>query len=411
MDTQVAQPPRQEKQPSLWRNRDYMILWSGQTVSSLGSSVSNLALPLLILALTNSPAQAGFAGFLATLPYVIFSLPAGALVDRWDRRRVMILCDLGRFVVYGSIPLAYGLGHLSLLLIYVAVTVHGVLFTFFNLAEVAALPRVVPKQQLPTATSQNQASDIASFLVGPPLGGFLFQVVGKTVPFLADSLSYLGSVISLLFIRTRFQQGRTAARRSLRVEIGEGMRWLWNEPLIRFIAFLTGGTNFVFSGTFLLVILIAKHQGASPTVIGAMYTIGAAGGIVGSVIAPYFQRRFSFAQVIIATVWFQALLFPLLAVAPNPVVIGLIGAGLFMAGPIYNAVQLSYRLSIIPDELQGRVNSVFRLLAFGFQPLGAGLVGLFAQWFGLTRSVLIFAACLVLLAVATALNPHVRHAR
>ena len=142
----------------LWRSPDYLLLWSGQTISSIGSGISQLAFPLLVLAITNSPAQAGFAGALRALPYFIFTLPGGALIDRWDRKRVMILCDAGRAVSVASIPAALMLGHLTILQLYLVSLIEGSLFVFFDLAETASLPRVVSKEQLPAAIVQNQVT-------------------------------------------------------------------------------------------------------------------------------------------------------------------------------------------------------------------------------------------------------------
>src|SRR5712692_7881783 len=197
--------PRQPR--SLWLNRDFMLLWSGQVVSNVGTQVSTLAFPLLILALTGSPAQAGFAGALRALPYLIFSLPAGALIDRWDRKLTMILCDTGRALSMASIPFALAIGHLTIIQLYLVSTIEGTLFVFFNIAEVACLPNVVAKEQLPAATAQNTVTMSTSFLLGPSLGGFLFTV-GRAFPFLANAVSYTVSVISLLFIKTKFQRER-----------------------------------------------------------------------------------------------------------------------------------------------------------------------------------------------------------
>lgn len=280
-DMQAQQDHESARSPSLRHNRDFIILWTGQLISQLGSSISSITVPLLVLALTGSAAQAGLAGFLAAVPYVIFSLPAGALIDRWNRKRVMMICDAGRAVALGSIPLAAAFGHLSIIQLYIAVTIEGSLFTFFNIAEVAAVPRVVSKEQLPTATSRNQVGQIAAFLVGPPVGGFVFQVLGKTIPYLFDAISYAYSIVSLLFIRTEFQETRTARQRSLRSEIVEGLSWLWRQPLIRFMAFLTGGLNFTTSGLLLLTIVLAKHQHASPTVIGLMFALARGVGATG----------------------------------------------------------------------------------------------------------------------------------
>jgi MFS family permease len=151
-----------------------MLLWSGQVVSSMGTQVSQLAFPLLILFLTHSPALAGLLGALRALPYLIFSLPAGALIDRWDRKRVMMLCDSGRGICMASIPAAYIIGRLTIVQLFLVSLVEGTLFVFFNIAEVACLPRVVTKEQLPAANAQNLATDGITALAGPPLGGALY---------------------------------------------------------------------------------------------------------------------------------------------------------------------------------------------------------------------------------------------
>ncbi len=406
-----AQPPAPpRRRASLWRNRDYLLLWSGQGVSSAGTQVSGIAFPLLILAITGSPAQAGLAFALRSLPYVIFSLPVGALIDRWDRKRVMILCDLGRAVALASIPIALALGLLTIAQLYIVAFVEGSLFVFFNLAEVACLPRVVATEQLPAASAQNQATEATAAVVGPSLSGVLYSV-SQALPFAADAVSYLASVVSLLFIRTQFQGERARPTRSLWAEIREGLAWLWHHPLIRYIAFLTGGWNFTGAGLPVLVIVLAQAQGADSVAVGVMFAIGAVGGIVGALIAPALQRRLSFGGAIRGTVWISALLFPLYAVAPNPVLLGVVTALSFSVGPIYNVVQFSYRLSLIPDALQGRVNSVFRLLAFGFQPLGAALTGVLIQTIHAVPTVLALSAVMLALAILTQLNPHVRRAQ
>ncbi len=189
----------------LWRNRDYLLLWSGQAISSVGGSASQLAFPLLILIVTHSPAQAGFAGALRSLAYLLLGLPAGALIDRWDRKRTMILCDVGRALALGSIPLALALHQLTMLQIYLVSLIEGVLYVFFGLAESAALPRVVAKEQLPAATAQNEVVSGAVTLIGPWLGGALFGL-SRALPFLADALSYAASVLSLFWIRLPFQE-------------------------------------------------------------------------------------------------------------------------------------------------------------------------------------------------------------
>ena len=406
----VKQDPVQPPTLSLWRNRDYMLLWSGQLVSSVGTQVSQLAFPLLILALTHSPAQAGLAAALRALPYLIFSLPAGALIDRWDRKRVMILCDTVRALALGSIPLTFAFGNLTILQLYIVSTLEGTFFVFFNIAEAACLPRVVPKAQLPVATAQNQATDGITALAGPSLGGVLYAL-GSVLPFLTDAISYITSVISLFFIKTHFQEKRTVAPRNLWIEIWEGLRWLWHQPLIRFIAVLTGGSNLIFSGYTLIVIVLAQSMHATPFLIGIIMAISGLGAILGAIVAPYFQRRFTFGQVIIASCWFMVLSMALYLVAPNLIVLGIVAFFSFISGPIYNVVQFSYRSALIPDELQGRVNSVFRLIAFGGQPIGVALIGWLLQSAGVTETIIYCSIFLALLSISATLNRHVRHAQ
>lgn len=401
-------PPK--KRGSLWRNRDYMLLWSGQVISSIGTQVSQLAFPLLILALTRSPAQAGFAGALRALPYIIFSLPAGALIDRWDRKRVMIICDIGRALSMASIPFALAIGQLTVLQLFIVSTIEGTLFVFFNIAEAACLPRVVSREQLPAATAQNMATDGINNLIGPPLGGILFSL-GSVLPFLADAISYTVSVISLFFIKTNFQEKRVVAPRKLRHEIGEGLHWLWHHPLIRFMALLTGGNNLISSGYILIVIVLAQSMHASAFIIGLIFAFGGIGGILGALAATAIQRRLSFGQAIIGTSWIFALSMPFYIIAPNPLVLGILTAAAFIAGPVYNVVQFSYRSAIIPDELQGRVNSVFRLIAFGGQPLGLALTGLLIQYIGIVPTIIIDSIVMILLALAATVNKHVREAK
>ena len=393
----------------LRRNRDYLLLWSGQVVSTLGSTASTIIYPLLILALTDSPKAAGIAGALRAIPYLVFSLPVGALIDRWDRKRVMILCDLGRCAAVLAIPLAIAFDALSLALIYAVTLVEGTLYVFFNIAEVAALPRVVPAAQLPQAAAQNEAGFGAANIVGPSFGTFLFQF-GRAMPFLADAASYAVSVVTLVGIRARFERERAAPRRDLRHEVMEGLRWLWDNRLIRYMALLTGGLNLVLAGVPLLVIVLAKRLGAGDAQIGVIFSLAGIGGIVGSLLGARIQRRFRFGQVIVATLVIECLLFPLYAVVPSYFLLAAVAGGSSLLGPIYNVVQFSYRLSIIPDDLQGRVNSVFRLLAFGFIPLGAALSGVLIEQLGVLQAVVVFEAVFVLLAAATAANRHVRDA-
>ena len=205
----------------LWGNRDFLLLWSGQTASVLGSRASALAFPLLVLELTHSPARAGLVGFVAGLPVLLCQLPAGALVDRWNRKTVMIGCDLGRLLVIASIPVVGLLFGISYGQLVITAFLHAALSMVFALAELAALPHVVDPATLPAAVAHNQARMQAATVAGPPLGGALFGI-SRVLPFAVDAVSYLVSLVTLVFIRTPLHDPPQAPGKRLHQQVAEG---------------------------------------------------------------------------------------------------------------------------------------------------------------------------------------------
>lgn len=396
-------------QPSLWRNRDFLLLWSGQIVSSMGSQVSMLAFPLLVLSVTRSPAETGLLGSLRSLPFIVLTLPVGALVDRWNRRQLMIVADTGRALALGSIPLALALGHLTLGQLAAVSLIEGTLFTLFNVAETAAFPQVVPKVQLPQAVGLNQTTESLCVLVGPGLSGVLYSC-SRALPSLGDALSYAASVMSLLFVKTELQQERATDPGSMWIEIREGLTWLWNHSLVRFLALLVGGLNLFSFGYPLLLIVRAQSMHADSFTVGLLFASGGIGAMLGALLAAPLQKRFTFGQVMIGATWVWVLTWPPFAWAPNIPLLGVANALGWSVVPIFMAGQFSFRLTLIPDALQGRVNSVFKLIAFGVEPIALALAGVLLQLFGgVTAVLLIFAPQLILAVIAT-LNPHLRSA-
>jgi MFS family permease len=375
----------------------------------VGTQVSQLAFPLLVLALTRSALQAGIVAAIRGIPYVLLILPIGALADRWDRKRIMLLSDAGRAIALGSIPLALALGHLTLVHLAIVSLIEGTLYTFFNVAEASALPHVVPREQLGMAVGQSQATESISTLVGPSLAGFLFGVA-RGVPFLVDAVSYGASVISLLFVRSRFTGERNPAPLELRREIGEGLRWLWGHEVVRLLALLTGILNLFSFGYPLIVIVRAQQMHASPAVIGLIFATGGIGGFLGSLLVGPLLRRFRVGPVIVAATWLWALTWLPYALAPNPVALAAANAFGWVIVPIFMATQYSYRLAVIPDALQGRVNSVFKLAAFGGQPISLALTGFLLQVVGPVETVILITIPQVILAVFALGNRRLRSA-
>lgn len=408
-DGLVAERQQTSPPPSLWRNRNYLLLWGGQIVSTTGSQVSQLAFPLLILAFTHSPAQAGIAGALRSIPYLILALPAGALVDRWNRKLVMILCDVGRFLCMVSVPVALLLGQLTVIQLYLVSLIEGTLFVLFDLAEVACLPQVITKEQLSTATAQNIATYNIASLLGSPLGGVLYSI-GRLFPFLADGISYLCSVISLLFIRVSFQSERTQEKRPLLMEIKDGLQWLWEHRLFRFLALLLCCINLAMDGITLIIIVLGQHLHASAVDLGFIFSVAGVAGILGSMVAPFLRRRLSFFMVSMVALWPQALLFLPLLFASNLFALGAITSALFFFLPIFDIAQRSQRIALIPDEMQGRVNSVYRLIVFSGRPLGMALTGWLLQLSGTTTTIWCTIVGAMFITLLATFNPDMRQA-
>jgi MFS family permease len=375
--------------PPLWRNRDFLLLWSGQSVSTLGTGISRFALPLLVLALTHSPALAGLMTAVRQVPYLLFSLPAGALVDRWDRKAVMVCCDAARWLALGSLPLAFALGHLTLAQVYVVAFVEGTAYVFFSLAQLSALPQVVPPAQLSRAYSLDNANEYVGDLLGPALGAFIiglapFVEAGTMLAYLTDSISYLASVLSLRFMRVSFQLEREAvSQRSLRAEIAEGLRFLWKQRRLRLMVLLTTAINFLQSSIMLSVIVLGRTRlHLDVQTLGLTLSAGGVGGVLGAVLAPWLRARLRFGQIIISSVLLWAAAVLSLFVAPSALLLVPGYALVSLLWPVYGVTLVSYRLEVTPDALRGRVNSAFRFLSYGAEPLGAAVGGVLLTAFG-----------------------------
>jgi MFS family permease len=395
----------------LWRNRDFLILRTGEAISVLGSRVSLIAFPLVVLAFTHSAAWAGFIGFLNTLPQLLFNLPAGVYIDRWDRKRVMILCDTGRCIAIGSVALVLALGHLSIAHLAIVAFVEGSLAVLFVLAEGAAVPRIVPKEQLSLAYAQNEAVSRGAMLLGQPLGGFLYGLAAA-LPFLADAVSYGVSLVSLLFIRTPFQKERSVSDpRSFRAELVAGLRWVWHQPFLRVSTFLVAGTNFLFAANYLVVIVLAQHQHASARSIGLIFGLSGLGGLIGALLSGWLTQRLSLAQIVIGVNWFWAILWPLFALAPTWWALGSLYGLMVVVGPVWNVALGAYIRTLIPDEFQARVGGVLMLIAWGTIPLGSIVAGPMLQTIGANATVLVLAGIMLAIAIVGTISADVRAAR
>ncbi len=400
----MEEPLTAVRPASLWRNRDYLLLWLGQAgVSSLGTGISQLAFPLLILAMTHSPAAAGFAGALQQAPPLIFSLPAGALTDRWDRRRVMLVCTVGLLLCIGSVPLALAIGRLTLAQLYIVAFGIGSFATFSRLAELGALAHLVPKEQMPTAVAQDEAAYSTVSLLAPSLSGWLFSV-RQLLPFLADAISYLVLLGALLLIRRPLQGERSAEPPRLLREVRVGIGWLWSHHLLRLLAFLAGYLEMLLSGSVLIVLVIAQQHGISTALVGVILAVGGFGNLAGTVAGARLQRRVRFGRGLRVVLLGFVLVWPLYGLATTPLVLGAVVVVWSIVDSTAVVQIVSYRLTAVPEHLQGRVGSAYRLIVFAVVALGQLAIGLCLQQFGVPATVGLLWGGLLLFALPVLLS-------
>jgi transmembrane secretion effector len=374
----------------LRRNRDFQLLWSGQAISVLGSQTSKIAYPILVLAMTGSPAKAGFAGFAAMLGYLLFPLPAGSIADRCNRKRLMIGCDAIRLLAVGSIAVAGWAAHITYGQVLIAGFIEGSASVFFSVTQRAALPMIVHPSQRSLAASQNEARNFGAQLAGPALGGSLFDLA-RSAPFAADAFTYVASLVTLPFIKTPMQApavigpagagpagaGPAGAgpRPSILTSLREGLAFTWRQPFLRYGAMFAGAVNLLLQVLMLGIIVLARHDGASGAQTGLIVGCFGAGGLAGAFAAPRLQRTIPAGLTITGCMWVWAAVVGLMVLVSRPLwLCPLMIAGGF-AGPAWNVASQTYRMRITPNEMLGRTSSVALQIGWGSIPLGSLLAG------------------------------------
>lgn len=389
---------------SLWKQRNFMLLLGGQFVSYIGTEVSSITLPLIVLALTGSPAQAGIIAAIRGFMYLIWAIPAGAIIDRWDRKMVMIIGNIGSGLAMASIAISLYFNNITITQMYIVSVIEGTFFVFANLARYTSFSRVVPKGQIPHATAQWNLADNTALLIGPPLGGFLYQTIGASLAFFTDSISYFINAVSIFFITTPLHVESLSERKAMHHEIREGLRWLRNNPIIRFINFLAAGRTILESGMYLLIIVLAKEHHASSLLIGIILASGATGGILGSLFAAKIHSHYKFKQLLLRTTLFDFIVFSFFFLATNNLILLIVTFMFYALSPFADVAIGSYFATKIPDEIKGRIFSFTRLSELGANSFGFFITGILLQYFGSAFTIAAFAILLLLLFGATVLN-------
>ncbi|CAN5848794.1 hypothetical protein BH10CHL1_BH10CHL1_09280 [soil metagenome] len=291
---------------NLWHNRPFVLFWLGRTVSLAGSAITGVVLPILIYQLTGSALQTSLLTTFNVLPYLIFGLFAGVVADRVNRKRLMVLCDLLNVLLLSSIPIA-GLFHLlSIGQIYAVALLSATAFVWFDAANFGALPALVGREQVLQANSLLWSAGTVVEIVGPSVGGLLAATLGPATAISLDSFSYLLSAIVLLLIARSFNSARVSTNEAGTLmqrtfgEISEGLKFLWNQRLVRTLTLLGFGTSFTNGAVVSLLVVYAVrglHVPQNDFRIGFLYTAGATGALLASLLLPWLVKRVSVAKI------------------------------------------------------------------------------------------------------------------
>jgi predicted MFS family arabinose efflux permease len=367
-----------------------------------------LAYSLLTLALTGSPAKAGLVGFARLAPFGLLSLLAGVIADRSDRRRIMVTADAVRGIALALLGAALLAGDTPFAAIVAVACVEGAGDAFFRPAAAGATRSVVPPRQLPAASSTTQARLATVRIVGPPLGGALFGI-GRAVPFVTDALSYVCSLVTVLLMRTPFQETRDLEPERLRAQLRDGFRFLWGQHFLRAIGLLMLVINIVAAGTMLAVVVVGREQGLSGGAIGAIIAAIGVASLVGSLLSPLLRRRLDPRQILLLESWTWVGT-GLFAIEPSIYVLAAAVIPCGLAIPNSDAMIGAYALALSPDRLVGRVDSVLVTLAVAAAPLGTIGTGVLLETAGARTTVAALAGLALLLAVGGTLSPAMRTA-
>ncbi|QBD75374.1 MFS transporter [Ktedonosporobacter rubrisoli] len=392
----------------LWRNGSFNIFWAGQTLSVVGDAFITIALPLLVLEATGSVAQMGIVTGIFGIGQVITGFFAGPLVDRLDRRKLMIFCDTLRMLLYLAIPLWWHFVGPQLWLIYVITALGACLGMIFQVAYITAVANLVDRDQLTEANGRLQATQAIAFVTGPIIAGLISGRFGPTTAISIDALSFGISALSLYFIHLRPAElaalpasepgGRS---QNFKQEFLAGISFLWRQPTLRAIAILLALLTILTSGTIDLFMFHLKHDlGQSDDIVGYVFGAASVGAIFSGLLASSIRRRFGFGVSWLGGFLVMSIALTLFSVSNNLWLIALFATCYSLGGSMASVVSVSLRQEITPDHLLGRVTSAFWTISLAPGPLGAAIFTALASYIGVS-SVTLLTGGLCLLVVSS----------
>ncbi len=379
---------------SLWREPDFLKLWVGDTISSLGSAVTGLALPITaVTLLAATPIQMGVLGAARNAPFIVFGLLAGVVVDRFRRRPVLVLTSVGEALALVSIPLAASFGALAIDQLYVVAFVAGSFSLVAVVANQAFLPILVGRARLIEGNAKFRMVGSVTHVAGPGIAGVLIQVLTAPIAIVLDALSFLIEAALMVLVRTREPAPplRPAGRR-IWYDVEEGLRYVLGQPVLRSIM-LSGATHNLFSNGMLVALYVlyaTRTLGLEPVQVGLVFAAAGPGALLGSAVAQRVSERIGLGRALLQMQILTGVarsLVPLAALVAFP--LAFLVAGEFLLGiasAIFNVNQLSLRQSMTPDHLQGRMNASIRFLMWSITPLGAIAGGVLAERVGMLET-------------------------
>ncbi|GAB3940520.1 MFS transporter [Micromonospora vulcania] len=394
----------------LLRHRDFRLLWAGQAVSSVGSNVTTVALPLVAVAVLDAGTfQVAVLTAAAWLPWLLIGLPAGAWVDRLPRRPVMVTCDLLCALAFLSIPLAAVLDRLTVWHLLLVALGAGTARVFFETADQVYLPVVLRPEQLPEGNAKLQATQTVSYVVGPGIAGLIAQLTGAVAALVLDAATFLVSAVCLLRIRTVEPRARRTDRSSLRRDIAQGLRFLVRDPYLRVLALFGAACNMGLTGyQAVLVDFLIRELRLAPGLVGVLVAVMSAGGIVGALLATALARRYGAVRALLlggALAGPPALLIPLATPGVGLVWPALGGLLIGLGVAIGNVIKGSFRQTYTPHHLLGRVTVSMHLLNYGTIPLAAVLAGALGARYGVRTAIEVMTAWLALTPLILLMGP------
>ncbi len=388
--TGTAPPaPASDRRGSLWRDGNFLTMWTGQAFSQFGAQITELAIPVLaVLALGATEFEVGVLTAANLAAFLIVGLPAGAWIDRMRKRRVMIAADAVRAIALGMLPLLWMLGVLEMWHLIAVAFVMGIATVFFDVSYQSIIPSLVRRDQIAEANGKLESTHQVAGLAGPAVGGWLIGALAAPIAILVTVGTYVISFFALLFTRDHEQPRAADDRKPLMHEIAEGLKWVFGNPLLRRIVLTTATANFFGTvGMTLLPIFVLRELGLSPEMLGIAFSLGAVGGLLGAMATPRIVARIGEARAIpMSAIAFCLAPFFLPAISLVPdLAFPLLVVQMFVMSftvLLYNITQVSFRQRITPPRLLGRMNASIRFVVWGVMPISALLAGALGTWIG-----------------------------